>query len=65
MTNNEILEYYGNAPNVYVFDGTLDELSELMESNQNSYNYVKVRDTIYFVSNNPVANPKAALITKE
>lgn len=65
MTNNEILDHYGDAPNVYSFSGTLNELSELMESTQNSYNYIKVREAIYFASNNPVISSKAAPITRE
>lgn len=65
MTNNEILDYYNNVPNVYKFDGTLADLDNLQQSTSNGYNYIKVRDSIYFAAQNPVSDTRATLITKE
>lgn len=65
MTNNEILDYYNNVPNVYIFNGTLEELNDLQNLTSNSYNYIKVQDRIYFAAQNAVSDSRAVLITKE
>jgi hypothetical protein len=64
MTSKEILEYFGNST-VYVFNGTLQELKQIQEADNNSYNYLLVADIIYFTAANPVTNNKAVIFTGE
>jgi hypothetical protein len=64
MTNEEILNYFG--PNtVYRFNGTLQELAQLQESNSNSYNYLIVAEVIYVAAQNPIADSRAIVFTGE
>ncbi len=52
MTNQEILDYFNT--NVYTFNGSLAELDELQQSNNNSYTYLIVGGIIYFKSDSPL-----------
>jgi hypothetical protein len=62
MTNQEIINYFGGRT-VYNYSGSLQELQHLQETTYNSYNYLIVSDTIYFVATDPVADSKAQAIT--
>lgn len=62
MTNQEILNYFGNKT-VYKYSGTVSELQQLQETTNNSYNYIVVLETIYFVANDPVTDPEAQIVT--
>lgn len=64
MTNQEILNYFGNST-VYVFSGTLQELKQIQEADNNSYNYLAVGEVIYFTAAQPVTNNKSAIFTGE
>lgn len=64
MTNEEILNYFSNLT-VYVFTGTLQELKELQESENNSYNYLIVKDTIYFTAEKSINNKNIVIFTGE
>lgn len=63
MTEQEVLNYYGDNV-VYRFNGTLDELNELQRTTENSYNYLRVKDVIYFVAQNPVEDSRAEKLVK-
>jgi hypothetical protein len=62
MTNQEILDYYTGRV-VYQFNGNVDELQQLQEETENSYNYIRVQDQIYFVAQNAVEDPRAVVLT--
>ena len=64
MTNQEIINYFGNRT-VYKYTGSLEELQQLQESTNNSYNYIIVSEVIYFVATDPVTDSKAQAITGE
>jgi hypothetical protein len=64
MTNKEILDYFGNAT-VYKFNGTLQELKELQETNNNNYSYIIVSDMIYVNAQNPIEDTRATIFTGE
>lgn len=64
MTNKEILDYFGNCT-VYVFNGTLQELKQIQEIDNNSYNYLLVAGIIYFTAAKPVINSNAVIFTGE
>lgn len=64
MTKQEILNYFGNST-VYIFSGTLQELKQIQEADNNSYNYLVVAEIIYFTAANPVSNNKSAIFTGE
>jgi hypothetical protein len=62
MTNQEILDYYTGRV-VYQFNGTVDELQQLQEETENSYNYIRVQDQIYFIAQNAVEDQRAVVLT--
>jgi hypothetical protein len=64
MTETEIINYF-NQDTVYKFTGNLNELQELQTSTVNSYNYLIVKDVIFFVARNVVSDPRAVVITGE
>lgn len=64
MTNQEIIDYFGGRT-VYKYAGSLDELQQLQEANNNSYNYLIVSEVIYFAATDPVTDSKAQVITGE
>jgi hypothetical protein len=55
MNDQEIIQYFGGQQTVYSFVGSLDQLQTLNENNESSYNYVIVRDAIYFVCTKPIS----------
>lgn len=64
MTEQEVLDYYKDRT-VYKFAGTLEELNTLQTETNNSYNYIKVQNTVYFVAQNPVEDPRAQILVVE
>jgi hypothetical protein len=64
MTETEIINYF-SQDTVYKFNGNLNELHELQTSTVNSYNYLIVKDVIFFVARNAVSDPRAVVITGE
>jgi hypothetical protein len=64
MTNKEILDYFGNCT-VYKFNGTLQELKELQESNNNNYSYLIVSDIIYVNAQTAIEDTRATIFTGE
>lgn len=64
MTTTEILNYFaGNT--VYSFSGTAQELQQLQITTNNSYNYIKVDNIIYFVAEHEVTDLRATKLTVE
>jgi hypothetical protein len=64
MTKQEILNYFGPST-VYQFNGTLQELAQLQESNNNSYNYLVVAEVIYVAAQNPIVDDRVTVFTGE
>lgn len=64
MTNEEILKYFATDL-VYKFTGTVEELKELQQTTNNSYNYLIVADVIYVRAEKPIVSSKAAILTGE
>jgi hypothetical protein len=64
MNTQEILSYFGSNT-VYKFNGTLQELKLLQETNNNSYNYLLVADVIYVIAQNPIMDNRATIFTGE
>jgi hypothetical protein len=64
MTTQEILEHFNNST-VYKFDGKLNELQEMQEANSNSYNYIVVRDVVYFVAADQVSDFRVSILSRE
>jgi hypothetical protein len=64
MTETEIINYFSQST-VYKFSGNLNELHELQTYTSNSYNYLFVKDVIFFVARNEVNDPRAVVITGE
>jgi hypothetical protein len=65
MTNQDILNMFGNNTNTYTFSGTVQELQELQESTNNSYGFNIFQGTIYFWAEKPVTDSRAIIITGE
>lgn len=65
MTPQQIQDYFGTDV-VYIFNGTVDDLSELMISNGISFNYIVEgsTQTIYFVATGDVSMPQDSRISR-
>lgn len=64
MTKTEILNYFaGNI--VYQFNGTNQQLEQLQINTNNSYNYIKVDNIIYFVAEHEVTDSSATQLILE
>jgi hypothetical protein len=61
MTTQEIINYF-KRDQVYQFSGTLAELQQLQESTNNSYNYLIVFETIYFIADLAVDDTRAVIL---
>jgi len=61
MTTQEIIDYF-KRDQVYQFLGTLAELQQLQESTNNSYNYLIVFGTIYFIADLAVVDTRAVIL---
>lgn len=64
MTKTEILNYFVDRV-VYQFNGTAQELQQLQTDTNNSYNYIKVDNIIYFVAEHEVADSRVTKLTLE
>ena len=59
MTPEQIHAYFGTDA-VYIFNGTADDLSELMIANSTSYNYIVdgLTEIVYFVTTGDTSVPE-------
>lgn len=64
MTTQQILQHFNNST-VYKFNGKLNELQEMQETNSNSYNYIIVSDVIYFVAAKQVSDSRVSILSGE
>jgi hypothetical protein len=62
MTNQEILDYF-TGQEVYLWNGTKEELHEAQVLANASYNMLSTDYKIYFVSHSPVDDSRASLVT--
>lgn len=65
MTNQDILNMFGNNPNTYSFTGTPEELQQLQHSTSNSYGYNIFQGVVYFCAEKPVNDARATIIIGE
>ncbi len=61
MTNQEIKDYFGQQ-SIYRFDGSLEDLKNLMESQSVSYNYIVDQYQVYFIAHGQISDSRAVLI---
>lgn len=61
MTPEQIKEYF-SKDQVYLFEGTKEELQSLMVSIHNSYNYIIDQYKIYFICENAISDSRVTLI---
>ena len=62
MTNQEILDYFADQT-VYLWDGTKEELHDAQVLANASYNTLSADYKIYFVSQGPVTDDRATILT--
>lgn len=63
MTNQEIIDYFDGSHTVYKFTGKINELQQLQETQGVGFNYIRVQDEIYFVTQTPAADSRISIIT--